>query len=47
MEFDPNKIPEEECEDYIVDFGVPTMINNCPICNACKNQILSKKRKKT
>lgn len=38
MDFDVNKIPEEECEDYIVDFGVSTMIvKTCPICNACKN----------
>ncbi|MGM9978257.1 MAG: hypothetical protein ACI33J_05620 [Clostridium sp.] len=45
MAFDPNKIPEEECEDYIVDFGVPTMIiETCPICHACKNQFLSKKK---
>lgn len=45
MAFDPNKIPQEECEDYIVDFGVPTMIVvSCPICRACKNQILSKKK---
>lgn len=45
MAFDPNKIPEEECEDYIVDFGVPTMIVvSCPICCACKNQILSEKK---
>ena len=26
MDFDPNKISEEECEDQIVDFGVTTMI---------------------
>ena len=45
MAFDPNKIPEEECEDYIVDFGVPTMIVvSCPICRACKNQVLSEKK---
>ena len=45
MDFDPNKIPEEECEDYIVDFGVPTMIVvSCPICCACKNQVLSEKK---
>lgn len=45
MAFDPNKIPEEECEDYIVDFGVPTMIiESCSLCDACKNKVLSKKK---